>query len=183
MVWIVSSSGDCFTERWLLSDDRWVPVIAEPFDAHFVWHLDESTGFFLPGKDTNLPPSAAVWGLAVVLSCLNMVYRLVSRSWKISFMSTGHLGHFSGYVCEHVHGFHFLSFTSFSLSPSFFLLNSSEILKENKWKDSALKMDLFQQPPPPTQIWPPPPSTCAGLTKEYTSLRRTRVWGSGKGGK
>lgn len=49
------------------------------------------------------------WGLAVWVSCLNMVDGLVSCSWKIPFMSDGHLGHFSVCVCEHVYGFPFFS--------------------------------------------------------------------------
>lgn len=78
--------------------------------------------------------------LAVGLSCLNMVDRLVSRPWKIPFMSDGHPGRSS--VC--------LSTCMVSLSPPLspfpFHLNSNEMQNENKWKDSALKMDLSQQP-------------------------------------
>lgn len=44
-------------------------------------------------------------------------------------------------MLEHVYGF-----PSPPLSPFPFHLNSNEMQNENKWKDSALKMDLSQQP-------------------------------------
>lgn len=52
------------------------------------------------------------WGLAVGVSCLNMVDRLMSRSWKIPFMSDGHLGHFSVSVLSSF----FFSYSPFSSS-------------------------------------------------------------------
>lgn len=73
-------------------------------------------------------------------------------------------------MLEHVYGFP-------PPPPPFpFHLNSNEMQNENKWKDSALKMDLSQQPAATSRLNsdPPPPPTCAGLMKEYTFLHRTQ---------
>lgn len=129
-----------FKWKQLLCDHRWVPV-----DSHLWWHLGWFWAFFSQAKiqislwQLQFVRVGGVW-LAVGLSCLNMVDRPMSRPWKIPFMSDGHPGRSS--VCMST----CMVSLFFPLSPFPFHLNSNEMQNENKWKDSALKMDLSQQP-------------------------------------
>lgn len=101
---------------------------------------------FLPGKDTNLPLAAAVcWGGGWLFECLVLTWWMgwwvVPERFPLWVMAIWAISQYDRMcVCEHVYGFPFFHVLFF------FFLNSSEMLNKNKWKDSALKMDLSQQP-------------------------------------